>query len=256
MLTFLIWQILESENTQLQDLMQQKGDVSLLSSGHTLDRSHTLPSQDFEDERSNFKEMINSLLQQLSLQQQSLQQPAAKGKKGSTSAPIDSNPTNDSSLLSGLLGSNKKTMEKIAQLKQENQELRSAEKLRPQLLDLQQQLVATQTKLSEQQSYYEAELEQLSEHNMALSQSITTMKQDYEQKVEELKQQIIIIKQLTERNKYLESESRQLLIDLDEAKYEIEQIRFASVDPLAIDELQKKIEQLEGKTFRLLPHLS
>jgi ABC-type lipopolysaccharide export system ATPase subunit len=91
---------------------------------------------------------------------------------------------------------------------------------------------------------------------MALSQSITTMKQDYEQKAEELKQQIIIIKQLTERNKYLESESRQLLIDLDEAKYEIEQIRFASVDPLAIDELQKKIEQLEGKTFRLLPHLS
>jgi hypothetical protein len=218
--------------------------------------------------------MINSLLQQLSLQQQTQHTNTSKGKKGSSSSsqpsggdgdpPPPSDPSS-SSLLSGLMGSNKKTMETISQLKKENLELKSAQQLRPQLLDLQHQLATLQNQLTEQQRYYEGEMEQLVEHNEALSHGITMMKGDSEERGEELKQQIIMIKQLTERNKYLESESRQLLIDLDEARYEIEQIRLSSVDPLAMDELQKKIEQLEGKEGTLsllnsalnsLPHSS
>jgi chromosome segregation ATPase len=193
--------------------------------------------------------MMNSLLQQLSLAQ------SASAPKGFKSSANAASAADSSTMLSGLLGSNKKTMEKISELKKENQELKSLEKLRPQLLDLQQQLTNLQSKYSEQQSFYHQELEMLTDHNEQLSHGITGLKLELDEKVEEVRQNVIMIKQLTERNKYLESESRQLLIDLDDAKYEIEQVRIGSVDPVAMDELQKKIEQLEGPVLSSFPSL-
>jgi hypothetical protein len=188
---------------------------------------------------------MNSLLQQLSLLQSSA--PSSAGKGGGGSGGSNAPGADSSTLLSGLLGSNKKTMDKISELKKENLELKSLEKLRPQLLDLQQQLVTLQGKYSDQQQFYQQEVEMLTDDNQQLSHGITSLKHSLDEKMSELNQNIIMIQQLTERNKYLESESRQLLIDLDDAKYEIEQVRLGSVDPVAMDELQKKIEQLEGK---------
>lgn len=187
--------------------------------------------------------MMNLMLQQ---------QTASKaGDSNSTSSTPtkdskDSNSQNNSTLLSGFLGNNKKSNEKINELQLQIKELKSLEKLRPQLLELQQQLSNLQTKYNEQQSYYHNEMQLLTEHNEQLSNGIVIFKKELDEKILEISQNAIIIKQLNEKVKYLESESRQLLIDLDDAKYEIEQIRQTSADPQLIDELQKKIEQLEG----------
>lgn len=189
--------------------------------------------------------MMNSLLQQLSSSSNPGASSSSTPNSTSTSQDLSSESSSSSTLLSGLLGSNKKTLEKLSELKRENQELKSLEKLRPQLLDLQQQLLVLQEKYNENNNYYQHEIEILTEHNENITRNLTKLTKEYHEKEEELSQTIILIQQLTEKNKYLESESRQLLIDLDDAKYEIEQIRLNSLDPLLMNELQKKYEQLE-----------
>lgn len=187
---------------------------------------------------------MNLMLQQSNSKDPNLSTSTTPGSKDSKD--INSQ-NNNSTILSGFLGNNKKSNEKINELQLQIKELKSLEKLRPQLLELQQQLTNLQTKYNEQQSYYHNEIQLLTEHNEQLSNGVVVFKKELDEKILEISQNAIIIKQLNEKVKYLESESRQLLIDLDDAKYEIEQIRQSSADPLLIDELQKKIEQLEGK---------
>jgi chromosome segregation ATPase len=150
------------------------------------------------------------------------------------------------SSISNLLGNNRKTTEKLAELKRQNEELRSLEKLRPQLLDLQQQLASSRSGAEEQKERYEEEIATLTDHNEQLSAATLAYKNSYEAAKADATEASAIVQQLTDRVKHLESEGRQLSIDLEEARYATEYIKEHSADPAVVKQQERRIQELEG----------
>lgn len=149
--------------------------------------------------------------------------------------------------MGGLMGSNKKYTDQIAALKKKNAELQSAEQLRPQLLELQQKL-AEMKKMAELKFEESSdEIATLSDHNQKLAAAVIEYKKSSERDQIELDHAKSLVQQLTERTKHLESEQRQLAMDLEEARFELESVRAAAVDPLVVQTLEAKVEEYDSK---------
>jgi chromosome segregation ATPase len=145
------------------------------------------------------------------------------------------------------VGSNKKYTDEIAALKKKNAELKSAEQLRPQLLDLQQQLAVMKKESEEREEETSDEIATLSDHNQKLAAAVIEYKKSSDRDQQELEHARSLYQALTERAKHLESEGRQLEVDLAEAREELEAVRAAAVDPLVVQTLEAKVEEYDSK---------
>lgn len=163
--------------------------------------------------------------------------------------PPDNDADNGGGLISGLMGSSKKHTEQISVLKRKNAELKHLEQLRPQLLDLQQQLSDEKKKAVEKDERFSDEITTLTDHNQKLEDALLEYKKRSSGAEAELEQAKSLVQQLSEKAKHLESEGRQLALDLEDARQEVEHIRAEAVDPLVVQQLESKVEELESTRF-------
>ena len=174
-----------------------------------------------------------------------------KVKQALAEAKVQSVPPQESGgggLISGLLGgSNKQTLQELASLKKQLVELKGLEKLRPQILQLQQKLAEAEKSQSEMEKRLTQDNVILSEHNeelIAANSKVNDIKADLEKEVEVSKGLVI---ELTERVKILEGEGRKLQVELKESRLEVEYVRSTSADPSIVSELEAKIKELLSK---------
>ena len=149
-------------------------------------------------------------------------------------------------MISGLMGSNKQTLEKMAALKRQVAELKPLEKLRPQLMELQHKLEQAQLQAAEEIKGKNEEIHVLTEHNHQLTDALAGIKADLESvtaECETLKEDISIYQQ---RVLDLEETERRLNVDLEDARAEIEHLVETSADPEVIEELEQKLEELQS----------
>jgi chromosome segregation ATPase len=173
---------------------------------------------------------------------------ALESSSSSNNTPTTNAPTiSTTSMISGLMGSNKQTLEELASLKRQNLELKNLEKLRPQLLELQQQI-------SQLKQNHEIDIKKLYEENIVLTkdnenmvQSLSTLNNTLENKLTELNHLKSIISEYTEKNNSLEKQLSEIHNQILEYQTEIEYIRSISADPVVVDELTQKNEELAGK---------
>ena len=150
-------------------------------------------------------------------------------------------------IMSGFLGSNKETLKELAALKKQLVELKPLEKLRPQILALQQELAQAKEDKKEVEEKLTQDNVLLTEHNQELLASYEKAKENeaaIEKEIETSKELVI---ELTERVKQLEAEGRQLQIEVKEAKLEVEYVRSISADPSVVGELEAKVKELLSK---------
>jgi chromosome segregation ATPase len=173
---------------------------------------------------------------------------ALESSSSSNNTPTTNAPTiSTTSMISGLMGSNKQTLEELASLKRQNLELKNLEKLRPQLLELQQQIIQLKQN-------HEIDIKKLYEENIVLTkdnenmvQSLSTLNNTLENKLTELNHLKSIISEYTEKNNSLEKQLSEIHNQILEYQTEIEYIRSISADPVVVDELTQKNEELAGK---------
>ncbi|CAE7666693.1 unnamed protein product, partial [Symbiodinium microadriaticum] len=134
---------------------------------------------DFDDERANFKEAIL----------QAFQQQTGSGEEKTASGGI----------MSGLMGSNKKYTDQIASLQRTNAELKHLEKLRPQLLELQQQLADVKQEAVAKEERSTDEIATLTDHNQKLAAALIEYKKLSKRSEEELEQAKALVQQLTDK---------------------------------------------------------
>lgn len=153
-------------------------------------------------------------------------------------------------MISGLMGSNKQTLEKMAALKRQVAELKPLEKLRPQLMELQHKLDQAQLQAADEIKGKNEEIHTLAEHNHQLADALVGVKADLESvtaECEALKEEVSSNQQ---RISELEEIERRLNVDLEDARAEIEHLVETSADPEVIEELEQKLEELQSKRFK------
>jgi len=147
-------------------------------------------------------------------------------------------------IMSGFLGSNKQTLQELAALKKQMVELKPLEKLRPQILSLQQELAAAEKDKKEMKEKLTEDNVLLTEHNEELMADMERAKLAKETLAKEVEVSKGLVLDLTERVKALEGEGRQLQVDLKEARLEVEYVRSISADPSVVGELEGKVKEL------------
>ena len=141
-------------------------------------------------------------------------------------------------------GSNKQTLQELATLKKQMKELKPLEKLRPQILALQQELVEAAKSKTDLQDRLTDDNIQLTEHNEELAKANEAAEEAQEELQKEVEVSKGLVLELTERIKQMEGEGRQLQIELKEARLETEYIKSTSADPSRIAELEAKAKEL------------
>ena len=152
-------------------------------------------------------------------------------------------------IMSGLLGSNKQTLQELASLKKQMVELKPLEKLRPQILALQQELAAADKSKKEMQGRLTEDNVLLTEHNEELLVDIERAKAAKEGLEKEIDVSKGLVIDLTDRVKELEGQGRQLQVDLKEARLEVEYVKSTSADPSVVGELEGKVKELLSEYY-------
>lgn len=143
--------------------------------------------------------------------------------------------------------SNKETARELAALKKQMVELKPLEKLRPQILALQQDLVEAEKSKKELEDRLTEDNVLLTEHNEELVAANKDAKELKEKLEKEVEMSRGLVVDLTERVKQMEAEGRQLQINLKEARLETEYIKSTSADPSRIGELEARVKELLSK---------
>eukprot|EP01041_Mallomonas_annulata_P005095 gene5095-10192_t len=190
--------------------------------------------EELEAEKDNYKEMMMKALEDASLLSQ--QGPAPGQKTPTTSG------------LAGFMNpSSHRLQEQVVDLSRKNAELKSLEKLRPQVMELQQKLFTSQEELKNIQSSLSTENQSLTEQNKQLSATLHSFRQTVDIATMESADAKASVKEYAQRLESLGKEQQSLILDLQASRKELDVMRSNAPDPKIVNELEAKIDELTGE---------
>lgn len=187
--------------------------------------------------------MTQDLLQQRDQYKELMLQ--AYGPAGSTLET----PTKSKGTLSAVaeVFSARKDKQVVAQLTFENDELKKLERLRPQLMELQQKLSNLQKDADDAEKLRNDEISILTEHNKELAAALKQAHKAAEKSISEKEDGLKLANEWSVKAERAEREVRKLSEELEEFKDRITDMTTQSIDPIVVDQLNDKIVELESK---------
>jgi exonuclease VII large subunit len=165
-----------------------------------------------------------------------------------TKAKAPANASTPKSALSAVTGvfSARKERHTVAQLTAENEELKKLERLRPQLMDLQQKLAAAQQEAEAAAQQREEDSSSLVEENRDLAAALQQAQKLGEKSSEERDAGLALASEWSARAETAEREVRRQSEELDDIKEQMADMVGQSIDPMVVDQLNDKIVELES----------
>lgn len=153
------------------------------------------------------------------------------------------------SALSAVQGvfSNPKVKEQITKLTEENNELKKLERLRPQLMELQQRITVLQREAEENDAKRSEAIETLSDENKELAEALRQSQQSLEAVAADRENSLRIANEWSNKAARAEREITKMSGEIEELKERISEMTMQAVDPLVVDGLQDKIVELESE---------
>jgi chromosome segregation ATPase len=176
-----------------------------------------------------------------------LQAYGAPGGSGS-STPSQTPTKGAASALSAVTGvfSSGKAKETIAFLTAENTELKKLERLRPQLMELQQRLSAAQKQAEEAEAKRSEDVASMTEHNRDLALALKQAQKSTELANAEREDAIKLASEWSAKASKAERELAQVSAELEELKERLAEVTMGAIDPNIVEGLNEKIAELES----------
>jgi chromosome segregation ATPase len=140
-----------------------------------------------------------------------------------------------------------KAKETIAQLTSENIELKKLERLRPQLMELQQRLAVVQKQADDAEAKLAEESASLSDHNRELAQALKQSQKTAEAANTEKDEALKLAGEWSAKASRVEREVTQLKSELEELRERLAEVTMSTIDPAVIEGLNEKISELESE---------
>ena len=185
-------------------------------------------TQELSIERDGYKEMMLKAFDNVSA--------------SSSSAP--------KGMISALMAPNTKVLQdQIIELTKQNADLKQLERFRPQLMELQQRLTASQEELREHEAKKGAEIKALKDLNQELTTALTFAKKNVDISSAEAEETRNFARGLTAKIEEMQANEVSLRAELDAARKEVEELRAKAPDSKKIEELESRISDITGAHF-------
>lgn len=168
---------------------------------------------------------------------------------GPGGSPDVTTPSKTKGALSAVTGvfSARKEKQTVAQLTAENEELKKLERLRPQLMELQQKLSNLEKDAVDAEKRRAEDTAALEEHNKELAVALKNAQKVAEKSNSEKESGLALANEWSAKADKAEREVRRLNEELDELKDQLTDMTAQSIDPMVVDQLNDKIVELESK---------
>ena len=169
--------------------------------------------------------------------------PGASPKSKGTSTPIGA--------LTAVTGvfSARKEKQTIAQLTAENEELKKLERLRPQLMELQQKVETLQKAATDAEKQHTEEYASILEDNNELATVLKQAQRNAEKSNTDKDDALALANEWSAKAEKAEREVRRLHEEVDDLKEQLAEAASQSIDPIVVDQLNEKIVDLESEFF-------
>lgn len=141
----------------------------------------------------------------------------------------------------------RKEKQSIAQLTAENEELKKLERLRPQLMELQQKLATLQKEADDAAKQRESDSVSLIEENKELAIALKQAHKQAEKSNADKEDGLALANEWSSRAEKAEREVRRITEELDDVKEQMADMATQSIDPMVVDQLNDKIVELESE---------
>lgn len=159
---------------------------------------------------------------------------------------LASTPIGALSAVTGVFSSSK-TRESVSQLKAEIEELKKLERLRPQLMELQQRIVSMRNDAEENDKKWSEDCSNLREHNQELAAALKQCQKIAEKHNSEKDDALSLANEWSLKAEKAEREVRRLNDELDDFRERMAELSAKVVNPKDIENLNEKILELESK---------
>lgn len=165
------------------------------------------------------------------------------------SGPVLETPTKSKGTLSVVADvfSARKEKQIISQLTSENEELKKLERLRPQLMELQQKLSDAQKSNEDAGKRHVEEMASVLDHNKELETALKQTQKLIEKSNSDKDDGLAMANEWSIKAERSEREVRRLNEEIDELKEQLTDMVAQSIDPMVVDQLNDKIVELESK---------
>lgn len=156
-------------------------------------------------------------------------------------------PTKSKGALSAVAGvfSARKEKQSIAQLTAENEELKKLERLRPQLMELQQKVSNMEKEAEDNKKLREEESASILDHNKELATALKQAQKLAEKCTADKEDGLAMANEWSSKAEKAEREVRRLSEEIDDMREQMTDLSAQSIDPLVVDQLNEKIIELE-----------